>query len=85
MKEALFHPAAWWEGAKNGTTWDVWVEETIMGAASKGPLMLHEKREIKIVDRERQEALTGVQYWGPLINQRFGVLGYLTELRWDLA
>lgn len=85
VREALHRDPAWWDGAKNGASWDVWVEETLLNAPVKGPLLLHEKRQIKIVDRERQEALSGVQYWGPLMNQRFGVLGYLTELRWDLV
>ncbi len=85
LSEALHRAPEWWETAKPGPAWDVWVEESVLAAPLKGPLALHEKRKIKIVDRERQEELSGVQYWGPLMNQRFGVLGYLTELRWDLV
>jgi hypothetical protein len=85
VRDALHRSPDWWESAKFGSAWDVWVEESELAVALKGPLALHEKRRIKIINRERQEELSGVQYWGPLMNQRFGVLGYLTELRWDLV
>jgi hypothetical protein len=74
-----------WEALKPGHSWNVWVEEEKLVRAGNGARQLLERRVIDIVERERGSKILGVQYWGPLMDQRFGTLGYLTEVRWDMT
>lgn len=72
-----------WGSPQRGQSWDLWIEGPAPHAT--GPVaQLHERRTVQIVDRVERLELTGVSYWGPLMTQRFGLLGYLTELTWDL-
>lgn len=72
-----------WAAHQRGTSWDLWIEAPARNA-TKAVSHLHERRSVKIVDRVEKLELAGVDYWGPLMTQRFGLLGYLTELTWDL-
>lgn len=82
VRSAITQTEEWWARDKKVNNWDIWVEEAV-ARPSRGQIELHEKRSIDIIERETGEKLSGVRYWGPLMTQRFGVLGYLAELRWD--
>ncbi|MFP5490156.1 MAG: hypothetical protein ACLGG0_01550 [Bacteriovoracia bacterium] len=83
VSEALDWPADRWEMSQRGASWDLWVEEAVENSRTSA-ISLHAKRQINIIDRVDKRTLKGVQYWGPLMTERFGLLGYLTEVLWDL-
>ncbi|MBY0516285.1 MAG: hypothetical protein K2P81_05220 [Bacteriovoracaceae bacterium] len=84
ISQALHRNSEWWKNEKTGNSWDVWLEDS-SGDIAKGQLYLHELRPLKIVESENQNEVAGIKYWGPLMTRRFGLLGYLTELYWDLV
>lgn len=64
--------------------WDIWLEETQLNEASGQNLYLHDSRNVKVLRRNNQTELLNFEYWGPLMNKRFGTLSFLTEIVWDL-
>jgi hypothetical protein len=83
VTEALDWPEDRWKKSQRGASWDFWVEEAFEKSQGNA-LLLHKKRQIDIIDRVDKQSLKGIQYWGPLMTERFGLLGYLTEVFWDL-
>ena len=68
---------------KKSEAWPLWLGEDY--AVSHKAMDLHEWREIQVLERESRAPVLGVNYWGPLMTEKFGLLGYLTELRWDMV
>ena len=67
------------------TGWDIWLEETQLNERVGQQLYLHESRDVKVYRRDKQTLLKDFEYWGPMMNKRFGNLGFLTEILWDLT
>jgi hypothetical protein len=72
-----------WQHARPRRSWGFWVEENRDSLGARTPLMHHERRSVEIIDRINQEPLSGVEFWGPLRSQRFGLIGFLADLRTD--
>ncbi len=65
--------------------WDIWLEETQLNERVSQQVYLHESREVEVYRRDNQTLLKDFEYWGPMMNKRFGNLGFLTEMLWDLT
>ena len=86
LRRALPFGSTPWEKARPRRSWGFWVEDGVRGdkkSTPKTPLMHHERRSVEVIDRINQEPLSGVELWGPLRSQRFGLIGFLADLRWD--
>ncbi len=65
--------------------WDIWLEETQLNERVSNQIYLHESREVRVYRRDNQTLLKDFECWGPVMNKRFGNLGFLTEILWDLT
>jgi hypothetical protein len=67
-----------------GIGWDLWLEETKSNLGQFRSVDMHQRRQVDVIDRDNQSTLQEIEYWGPLMTQRFALLGFLTEIVWDL-